>query len=622
MKKYLLFPSILSIVVFLFSFTNKSADPPALITYIESSSGLQTMNLDGGRTEIEIADINLDGHLDFLSIGDHGSPFVNTQEHGVMVWFGNGSGSNWGLFQNGNFGYGGIAVGDVNNDGIPDIGYGMHHNYSSNDFGDQLIEAALGDGTGMNWTPWDDSLGTQGETYGMFSTDFGDIDNDGFLDIGVVSFGCCNGLRVYKNMEVGKWRSTFTVTGGNTAMDFVFGDMDNDGNLDFAVAHNAGTPYFGNGTGGFVLKHNNLPAPGNSGFRGVSLGDVNGDGAKDLAFIESASPNNGKLNVWKWNIETQAWENLSGNLPTLSSYAATALYDMNMDGFTDLVVFGSGQVTIWAGNGGTNWNQIANFTGFTSPGGYSDMTIGDADHNGFADIIIEASQSCGTFCTRNIIKFFKETTSFSTLSITPVFPRGYERFRNNSVKFIDWISAATQGQTTKVKLEFSSTGNSGPWTSIADSLPNNGRYQWRVPASVNSSNCFIRYTAFVIGGSTATGINPNPFIVGNLVGINNSSNEMPNEFRLYQNYPNPFNPVTKIRFSIPNVETRHGVSLQVYNVLGREIATLVNEQLKPGVHEVQWDGTNYPCGVYFYQLTVNSEQLTVYSDTKRMVLVK
>src|SRR4030095_13643878 len=387
MKKYFIYFLTISCLIFLFSFIVSPA--PDQITYIESSSGLQSLSLDGGRTEIEMADLNADGHLDLVSIGDHGNPNVNTQEHGIMIWFGNGSGANWSLIQNGNFGYGGIAAGDINNDGFPDLGYGMHHNYSSSDFGDQIIETVLGDGSGMNWTPWDDSLGTQGETYGMFTTDFGDVDNDGLLDVGVVSFGCCNGLRVYKNMGIGKWRIMYTVNSGNTSMDFVFGDMNGDGNLDFAVAHNAGTPYFGDGTGNFVLRHNNLPAPTNSGFRGVSLGDVNGDGSKDLAFIESAGATNGKLNIWKWNNGTQSWDDLSSGLPINSSYAATALYDINMDGFNDLVVFGAGQVTIWAGNGGTAWNQIASFSGFTSPGGYSDMTIGDIDHNGFADILAE-----------------------------------------------------------------------------------------------------------------------------------------------------------------------------------------------------------------------------------------
>ncbi|MEN9979835.1 MAG: VCBS repeat-containing protein, partial [candidate division WOR-3 bacterium] len=118
----------------------------AQLNYAECSNGFQNPALEGGRTELEFADVNNDGNIDILSIGDHGSPYINTQEHGVMVWFGDGRG-NWNVYQYGNFGYGGIAVGDVNGDGLLDVGYGMHHNYSGEDLGDDMLEVALGDGT-------------------------------------------------------------------------------------------------------------------------------------------------------------------------------------------------------------------------------------------------------------------------------------------------------------------------------------------------------------------------------------------------------------------------------------------------------------------------------------------
>ncbi len=105
------------------------------LRYVESSNGLEVPHLESGRTEIELGDANGDGCVDILSIGDHGSPYVNTDEHGIMVWFGNGRGS-WSVYQNGNFGYGGIALGDADGDGLMDVGYGMHHNYSGVDFGD------------------------------------------------------------------------------------------------------------------------------------------------------------------------------------------------------------------------------------------------------------------------------------------------------------------------------------------------------------------------------------------------------------------------------------------------------------------------------------------------------
>jgi len=108
------------------------------------------------------------------------------------------------------------------------------------------------------------------------------------------------------------------------------------------------------------------------------------------------------------------------------------------------------------------------------------------------------------------------------------------------------------------------------------------------------------------------------------IGIQPISNEIPDKFSLEQNYPNPFNPITKIRFLIPlwrGVDGaeggRRGVFLVIYDVLGREIKTLVNEQLQPGTYEVEFDGTELPSGVYLYKIYTNS-----FTVTKKMILIK
>jgi hypothetical protein len=87
----------------------------------------------------------------------------------------------------------------------------------------------------------------------------------------------------------------------------------------------------------------------------------------------------------------------------------------------------------------------------------------------------------------------------------------------------------------------------------------------------------------------------------------------------YKNYPNPFNPVTNIKFDIPSVGQRHAfdTKLMKYDLLGREIVTLVNEQLKPDSYSVDWDGAGFASGVYFYSLIT-----TDFVETKRMVLIK
>jgi hypothetical protein len=112
------------------------------------------------------------------------------------------------------------------------------------------------------------------------------------------------------------------------------------------------------------------------------------------------------------------------------------------------------------------------------------------------------------------------------------------------------------------------------------------------------------------------------------VGVQNVSRELPEQFRMFQNYPNPFNPSTKIKIDIPTVGTGCDLSVRliVYDILGRDIATLVNERLKPGTYEVEWpapsgDGTNYPSGVYFYKLSATGGAES-FTQTERMVLIK
>jgi hypothetical protein len=105
--------------------------------------------------------------------------------------------------------------------------------------------------------------------------------------------------------------------------------------------------------------------------------------------------------------------------------------------------------------------------------------------------------------------------------------------------------------------------------------------------------------------------------------VNNSeNNNLISGFTLLQNYPNPFNPSTKIKYSIPAVTLRQAqsdisVTLKVYDVLGNEIETLVNEENTAGSYEVTWFAEKLPSGVYFYQLRVGE-----LSQTKKMILTK
>ncbi len=112
-----------------------------------------------------------------------------------------------------------------------------------------------------------------------------------------------------------------------------------------------------------------------------------------------------------------------------------------------------------------------------------------------------------------------------------------------------------------------------------------------------------------------------------LTNIEFVSSQIPEDFSLSQNYPNPFNPETNISFNIPLLRgvdvpsTRDGrgvlVKLSVYDILGKQVAELVNQNLQPGTYEVNWNAADLPSGVYFYTLKTDE-----YSITKKMLLIK
>jgi len=127
----------------------------------------------------------------------------------------------------------------------------------------------------------------------------------------------------------------------------------------------------------------------------------------------------------------------------------------------------------------------------------------------------------------------------------------------------------------------------------------------------------FRMDTLVVTNSTVTlTLGQRPVFIEPLTvtSVEEESENIPKEFVLYQNYPNPFNPTTTIRFSLPQ---RDHVVLKVFDVLGREMTTLVNGELNPGEHTVVFNAKGLPSGVYFYQLRAG-----IFIQTKKMLIIK
>jgi uncharacterized delta-60 repeat protein len=155
--------------------------------------------------------------------------------------------------------------------------------------------------------------------------------------------------------------------------------------------------------------------------------------------------------------------------------------------------------------------------------------------------------------------------------------------------------------------KYRSNGDS-VWSSVYD----NGRIRNFSTDFLISSQHDIIITGRAYGINTSYDLTTIRY--SQLVGIQNISSNIPDRYELQQNYPNPFNPETKIRFSIPK---ENFVRIKVYDILGREVSSLVNKQMTPGTYEVSFDAASLSSGIYLYRI-----ETAEFSDVKKMMVVK
>jgi len=166
---------------------------------------------------------------------------------------------------------------------------------------------------------------------------------------------------------------------------------------------------------------------------------------------------------------------------------------------------------------------------------------------------------------------------------------------NGSAQFIDWWSAAPNADSTRVRLDLSTTGNSGPWQLIADSLRNAGRYQWLVPDSIISGDCYVRYTVYGPGASVEA-TTPRAFVIGDTVLGTAES-------------PKPQAPSRKPGATIVRGVLDLGVDSRQHTAIRAELLDISGRsvmELRPGANDV----SRLRPGVYFVR-AVSREPLAV-----------
>jgi hypothetical protein len=430
------------------------------------------------------------------------------------------------------------------------------------------------------------------QTYGTYA---GDLNQDGWSDF-LVPNEIVNDVRVFMNDGQGGYNdfTIFKINGGSRPSTNEGFDHNLDGLIDVAVGNSANdkvTIFTGDGTGGFSSIQNFIAG---SGVRGLVVLDADGDGFNDIVTANRDDSNvsilmNNKDGSFAPPVNFDA----GGNGET-----AAASADVNGNGIMDIFIgtINSDKIHLWMGDG----NGSFYFSDEVLVGNAPWMlAAGDVNNDGTPDVVSanssEASLSV-VFCD-----------SLGNLYPPINYPTGLFPIA------IDLGDVDGDGD-----LEIVTSNFSGSDFTMYENDGTGNYINRRNFSAHTAGSCTVLHDRDNDGDMDMTGIDEwvdSLFLFTNDPSVNVEEEEnVPDDFYLSQNYPNPFNPATKIEFRIKNLGF---VSLKVFNVLGNEIATLVNEEKHVGKYDVNFNATGLSSGMYFYTLKAGS-----HSETKKMVLLK
>jgi len=253
--------------------------------------------------------------------------------------------------------------------------------------------------------------------------------------------------------------------------------------------------------------------------------------------------------------------------------------------FSDLLngwVTGFGSVVKYTSNGGTSW---------------VDRTPPGVDPLGYIWSIKFLNQNTGWMAGLNYNSYslFRTTNGgvhWDSCAVSP---------RPSIIWGLSFVNAMT-GYACAPSAIFKTTNGGVNW--VSQTLPPNTPILYDIQFANADTGFAVGQNATIL--YTTSGGQP--------IGITPISTQIPKSFLLSQNYPNPFNPSTNISIAIPKTGF---VKLFIYDALGREVVTLVNQQLNAGIYKVDWNASKQASGIYFYKLITGD-----HSETKKMVLVK
>lgn len=489
--------------------------------------------------------------------------------------------------------------GELRNETSPVMGADEYDARMNDMFGDPFVTALPGTAFSIDSAPFDNLLA------------------DGFAipdyDNNQVRLYHYNGDRTYSHsgtIQTGNWPPTGVK----------FFDVDSDDHLDLIVGYEENwlQIYFGDGAGGFPTLAN-LESLGHVRSMEVGIDQYNQEPILYLTIDDAGFPPQRSFLAYVWNWEG-TWEiretRQPGSIYPDTIYAVMDDFAIgNLDSEPDLELFAltvgtlgeaylfkdsiiSGSIHPYA----IHYRYIL---GNTSSYGTSSIEMADFDGDGDNDIVTTGYDKNDLVLLKNLGNF-----TFADEEIITRQTEGFVTMDYENDGDIDIVTMNRRLDTNGITV-FLNDGfgnftarencyfpyaNGVPWSIIASDFDRDGRTDIAITST--SDSLFVLYN---LGGGT--------------VGIQDEETEViPDSYSLTQNFPNPFNPTTTIQFSIP---VSGLVQLSIYNILGEEVKTLLNEEKSAGNHSVQFNASHLASGIYLYRIQAEN-----FVQTKKMILLK
>lgn len=485
---------------------------------------------------------------------------------------------------------------DVNNDGVNDIvvcsGNYLTTCYNGNSSVTADILWIFNTGYNNNNTGavvWED---------GMQIRD--DVNGDGIQD---VVFGCGGGNEM-----------VYTISGRTGKLIWLYGDSINyslgdieavrvdkdyngDGVKDVLVsASGTGTGSGGrhaliclNGLTGAEIFYVTQPSDFTGDVVCTQFGGAIGNGSNSGAYAVKGFNNTGS-EIWTYTTTGKIWS--MREIPTI-----------NADTIKEVIGFFGFQSTVFcvsSNNGQMHWQ-----TSFGSGNNGTIVLLDDLDSNGYIDFTMSGPQTVYRVDTKNYNALW---------SVNPA---------ASYIRDATFLSDVNGDGKRDIAVSMQAPGK----VIVMNGTNGNTLFEYTFGSTTTYRADRVEAVNSIDGNSTTeflAGCRDGRIIMfsggqGTPIGVKNVGSIIPSEYNLYQNYPNPFNPTTTIKFSIPSVSnvSEVPVVLKVFDLIGREVETLVNENLKPGFYEVKFSADKLTSGIYLYRLETPN-----FTSVKRMVYIK